>query len=62
MALNFNLKLRRRNRYIDNNKLGGLAEGRTIAIGINVMCISLGSTINTPKTTGIVASVNYWLA
>jgi eukaryotic translation initiation factor 2C len=61
VALKFNLKLGGRNQYLDNIKLGIIAEGKTMVIGIDVTHPSPGSASNAPSVAGIVASVDQWL-
>ncbi|KAF8847869.1 putative RNA interference and gene silencing protein [Acephala macrosclerotiorum] len=61
VALKFNLKLGGRNQYLDNNKIGIIAEGKTMVVGIDVTHPSPGSASNTPSVAGIVASVDKWL-
>jgi eukaryotic translation initiation factor 2C len=61
VALKFNLKLGGRNQYLDNVKLGVIAEGKTMIVGIDVTHPSPGSASNAPSVAGIVASVDQWL-
>jgi hypothetical protein len=61
VALKFNLKLGGRNQYLDTNKLGIIAEGKTMVVGIDVTHPSPGSASNAPSVAGIVASVDEWL-
>jgi len=61
VALKFNLKLGGRNQYLDNAKLGIIAEGKTMVVGIDVTHPSPGSTSNAPSVAGIVASIDPWL-
>lgn len=61
VALKFNLKLGGRNQYLDNVKLGIIAEGKTMVVGIDVTHPSPGSASNAPSVAGIVASVDQWL-
>lgn len=61
VALKFNLKLGGRNQYLDNIKLGIIAEGKTMVVGIDVTHPSPGSASNAPSVAGIVASVDQWL-
>lgn len=62
VALKFNLKLGGRNQYLDNIKLGIIAEGKTMVVGIDVTHPSPGSASNAPSVAGIVASIDQWLA
>lgn len=62
VALKVNLKLGGRNQFLDNSKLGILAEGKTMVVGIDVTHPSPGSSSNAPSVASIVASVDRWLA
>ena len=62
VALKVNLKLGGRNQFLDNSKLGILAEGKTMVVGIDVTHPSPGSSANAPSVASIVASVDQWLA
>jgi eukaryotic translation initiation factor 2C len=62
VALKFNLKLGGRNQLVDNLKLGVIAEGKTMVVGIDVTHPSPGSSSAAPSVAGIVASVDHWLA
>ncbi|KAH6691806.1 putative RNA interference and gene silencing protein [Leptodontidium sp. MPI-SDFR-AT-0119] len=61
VALKFNLKLGGRNQYLDNTKIGIIAEGKTMVVGIDVTYPTPGSASNAPSVAGIVASVDPWL-
>lgn len=61
IVLKFNLKLGGRNQYLDSTKLGIIAEGKTMVVGIDVTHPSPGSSSNAPSVAGIVASVDQWL-
>jgi eukaryotic translation initiation factor 2C len=61
VALKFNLKLGGQNQCLDNVKLGIIAEGKTMVVGIDVTHPSPGSASNAPSVAGIVASVDQWL-
>jgi hypothetical protein len=61
VALKFNLKLGGRNQYLDNNKIGIIAEGKTMVVGIDVTHPTPSSASNAPSVAGIVASVDQWL-
>jgi len=62
VALKFNLKLGGRNQFLENNKLGLLAEGKTMVVGIDVTHPSPGSSSKAPSVASIVASIDQWLA
>jgi eukaryotic translation initiation factor 2C len=62
VALKVNLKLGGRNQFLDNSKMGMLAEGKTMVVGIDTTHPSPGSSSNAPSVAGIVASVDQWLA
>jgi hypothetical protein len=62
VALKINLKLGGRNQFLDNSKLGILAEGKTMVVGLDVTHPSPGSSSNAPSVASIVASVDQWLA
>jgi eukaryotic translation initiation factor 2C len=61
VALKFNLKLGGRNQYLDTIKIGIIAEGKTMVVGIDVTHPTPGSASNAPSVAGIVASVDQWL-
>jgi eukaryotic translation initiation factor 2C len=61
VALKFNLKLGGQNQRLDNVKLGIIAEGKTMVVGIDVTHPSPGSASNAPSVAGIVASIDQWL-
>jgi hypothetical protein len=61
VALKFNLKLGGRNQYLDNTKIGIIAEGKTMVVGIDVTHPTPDSASNAPSMAGIVASVDQWL-
>jgi eukaryotic translation initiation factor 2C len=61
VALKFNLKLGGRNQYLDSAKLGIIAEGKTMVVGIDVTHPSPSSASNAPSVAAIVASVDQWL-
>jgi len=62
VALKVNLKLGGRNQNLDQSKLGILAEGHTMVVGIDVTHPSPGSSSNAPSIASIVASLDQWLA
>jgi hypothetical protein len=62
VALKVNLKLGGRNQFLDNSKLGILAEGKTMVVGIDVTHPAPGSSSNAPSVASIIASVDQWLA
>ena len=62
VALKFNLKLGGVNQKIDDAKLGIIAEGRTMVVGIDVTHPSPGSAKTAPSVAGMVASVDRYLA
>lgn len=62
VALKINLKLGGRNQFLENAKLGILAEGKTMVVGIDVTHPSPGSSSEAPSVAGIVASVDKNLA
>jgi eukaryotic translation initiation factor 2C len=61
VALKVNLKLGGRNQSLDTSKLGILAQGKTMVVGIDVTHPSPGSSSNAPSVASIVASVDQWL-
>jgi hypothetical protein len=61
VALKFNLKLGGRNQALENSKLGIIALGKTMVVGIDVTHPSPGSAPNAPSVASIVASVDQWL-
>jgi len=62
VALKFNLKLGGRNQLVDSAKLGVIAEGKTMVVGIDVTHPSPDSAKTAPSVAAIVASVDQWLA
>ena len=62
VALKFNLKLGGVNQKIDDAKLGIVAEGRTMVVGMDVTHPSPGSATTAPSVAGMVASVDRYLA
>jgi eukaryotic translation initiation factor 2C len=62
VALKVNLKLGGRNQFLDNSKLGIIAENKTMLVGIDVTHPAPGSSANSPSVASIVASVDQWLA
>jgi eukaryotic translation initiation factor 2C len=58
VALKFNLKLGGINQTLQPNKLGVLAEGKTMVVGLDVTHPSRGSADTAPSVAGIVASVD----
>jgi eukaryotic translation initiation factor 2C len=58
VALKFNLKLGGQNQILDNSKLGIIAQGKTMVVGIDVTHPSPGSASNTPSVAGVVASID----
>ncbi|OAL31298.1 hypothetical protein AYO20_08208 [Fonsecaea nubica] len=61
LALKVNLKLGGRNHSLDNQKLGIVAEGKTMIVGLDVTHPSPSSAKTAPSVSGIVASVDNWL-
>ncbi|KIW69727.1 hypothetical protein PV04_05587 [Phialophora macrospora] len=61
VALKVNLKLGGRNHSLDNQKLGIVAEGKTMIVGLDVTHPSPASAKTAPSVSGIVASVDNWL-
>jgi eukaryotic translation initiation factor 2C len=61
VALKVNLKLGARNQSLDTSRLGLLAQGKTMVVGIDVTHPSPGSSSNAPSVASIVASVDQWL-
>ena len=61
LALKVNLKLGGRNHSIDNSKLGVIAEGKTMLVGLDVTHPSPGSVQAAPSVASVVASVDRWL-
>ena len=61
VALKVNLKLGGRNQSLDKSKLGLIAHGKTMIVGIDVTHPSPGSSSNAPSVASIVASVDQWL-
>jgi eukaryotic translation initiation factor 2C len=62
VALKFNLKLGGRNQTLQKDKLGIIAEGKTMVVGMDVTHPAPGSSANAPSVASIVASVDPWLA
>lgn len=62
VALKINLKLGGRNQSLDSSKLGIIASGKTMLVGIDVTHPAPGSSANAPSVASIVASVDQWLA
>lgn len=58
VALKFKLMLGGRNQPSESAKLGLLAEGNTMVVGIDVKHPSPGSSLQAPSVAGIVASVD----
>lgn len=58
VALKVNLKLGGQNQILEPSKLGLLAEGKTMVIGIDVTHPAPGSSSNAPSIASIVASVD----
>lgn len=61
VALKFNLKLGGNNLFLDNSKLGLLAQGRTMVVGADVTHPSPGSAANAPSVASVVASIDHWM-
>ncbi|KAK5463118.1 hypothetical protein LTS15_002831 [Exophiala xenobiotica] len=61
LALKVNLKLGGRNHIIDDSKLGVIAEGKTMLVGLDVTHPSPGSVQAAPSMASVVASVDRWL-
>ena len=53
VTLKFNLKLGGRNQYLGNNKIGIIAKGKTMVMGIDVTHPTPGSALNAPSVAGI---------
>jgi hypothetical protein len=62
VALKVNLKLGGRNQTLENDKLGIIAEGKTMIVGMDVTHPAPGSPAPAPSVASIVASVDPWLA
>jgi eukaryotic translation initiation factor 2C len=62
VALKFNLKLGGQNQILDSSKLGILAEGKTMVVGLDVTHPAPGSPSSAPSVASIVASVDTWFA
>jgi eukaryotic translation initiation factor 2C len=62
VALKVNLKLGGRNQTLQKDKLGIIAEGKTMVVGIDVTHPAPGSSANAPSVASIVASVDPFLA
>ena len=62
VGLKVNLKIGGRNQFLDSSKVGLIAEGKTMVVGIDVTHPAPGSSSNAPSVAGIVASVDRWLA
>jgi hypothetical protein len=58
LALKVNLKLGGRNHIIDDSKLGVIAEGKTMLVGLDVTHPSPGSVQAAPSVASVVASVD----
>ena len=58
VALKFNLKLGGNNHTLDANKLGIIAQGKTMLVGLDVTHPSPGSPKSAPSVAGIVASID----
>lgn len=58
VALKVNLKLGGRNQYLEDSKVGIIAEGKTMVVGIDVTHPSPGSAKGAPSVAGIVASID----
>lgn len=58
VALKFNLKLGGCNQSLDDARLGIIAEGRTMVVGLDVTHPSPNSAANAPSISGIVASID----
>jgi eukaryotic translation initiation factor 2C len=61
VALKVNLKLGGRNQSLESTKLGIIAEGKTMVVGIDVTHPAPGSASNSPSVASIVASVDQHL-
>ncbi|OQU96381.1 PAZ domain-containing protein [Cladophialophora immunda] len=61
VALKINAKLGGMNQSLDQPKLGIIAEGKTMVVGIDVTHPSPGSSSTAPSIVGIVASIDKWL-
>lgn len=62
VALKVNLKLGGRNQFLDTAKLGIVANGKTMVVGIDVTHPAPGASTSAPSVASIVASVDHWLA
>jgi eukaryotic translation initiation factor 2C len=58
VALKVNLKLGGQNQVLDSSKLGLLAEGKTMVVGLDVTHPAPGASSNAPSVASIVASVD----
>ena len=58
VALKVNLKLGGRNHTLEDSKLGMIAQGKTMVVGLDVTHPSPGSSSNAPSVAGIVASID----
>lgn len=61
VALKFNLKLGGNNQIVEATRLGIVAEGKTMVVGIDVTHPSPGSSSLAPSVAGMVASIDRWL-
>jgi len=61
VALKFNLKLGGRNQSLDSAKLGIIANGKTMVVGIDVTHPAPGASTTAPSVAGMVASVDQFL-
>lgn len=61
VALTFDIKLGGRNQILDDAKLGVMADGKTMVVGIDVYPPSPWLCVKRPSVAGIVASVDQWL-
>ncbi|KAM5451878.1 hypothetical protein MaudCBS49596_003706 [Microsporum audouinii] len=61
VAMKFNLKLGGINHVVDDTKLGIIAAGKTMVVGIDVTHPAPGSSVTAPSVAGMVASVDKYL-
>ena len=61
VALKVNLKFGGRNQSLHPSKVGIIAEGKTMVMGMDVTHPSPGSSSQAPSVAGMVASVDQWL-
>jgi eukaryotic translation initiation factor 2C len=61
VALKVNLKFGGRNQSLEPSKIGIIAEGKTMVVGMDVTHPSPGSSSQAPSVASIVASVDQWL-